>query len=184
MRCRTCGDDFDGEVGEFGGRRRHYCGPRCRQRGYRLRGKLGADWWRQQPWRVEADRQEAERQRLAQEAKQQREAALQLMSPEERKRIKDAEYKAWIANLTAANRRTQRLERRIRLTKQLLTEEQLKATLEGRVVRFGNPCDDEQIELLLNKAIVTDTPAEASAFFDKARRIWHKQSPSSGAGDS
>jgi hypothetical protein len=46
------------------------------------------------------------------------------------------------------------------------------AAMQGKRLRFGDPCDDDQIAKLLNHAVACDDDTEAQAFFDKARVLW------------
>jgi hypothetical protein len=154
-----------------GGRRRRYCSDRCKQRGYRLRRANGEDWWLKQPWRIEFDRLRADREAAAASAAKAKELAMSLMPPEERRRVEKAEFDQQLHAMKVVADQLGRAERRWKLTGKL-SDEMFLAAMEGRKLRFGDPCDDEQIAKLLNHAVACDSNTEAQAFFDKARALW------------
>jgi hypothetical protein len=158
-------------VDEGGGRRRRYCSDRCKQRGYRLRRANGEDWWLKQPWRMEYDRLRTNREGAAADAAKAKELALSLMPPEERRRVEKAEFDQQLHAMKIVADQLGRAERRWKLTGKL-SDEMFLAAMQGRKLRFGDPCDDDQVAKLLNHAVACDSNTEAQAFFDKARALW------------
>ena len=170
-RCLTCGATIDRASADLG-RRRRYCDAKCRQRGHRLRQQLGTDWIAVQPWRVVADAEAARLDAAQRQAQAQREAALRLMSPDARQRLLAGEQRAWTAQADLMLRKIARLQRQIDASRRL-TSAQVSALARGEDMSMPlDPCDDDRVVKLLNLAVVTDSSAEATAFFAKARSIW------------
>jgi hypothetical protein len=160
----------------------------CKQRGYRLRRKNGPDWWRTQPWYVtwcaerdqdlaEQKRAREEKRRLDEQARQLQAQARAVMSPEARAAFDRRELAEEKASLDALQRRMVRDRRRRELTAAMRYEQAL-AAMSGKRLRFGDPCDDDQIAKLLNHAVSCDSDVEAATFFEKARRLWRAESES------
>lgn len=180
-RCLTCGQNTDDAET---GRPREYCSDACRQSGYRLRRREGPDWWQSRPWHAAAALADQERrERTAQEraeraaAEQRRAEWLSAMPPQVRAGVLQAEQAKLAAKSELFNRAHARLQRQERaLNLRFMQAIGTQPRTLGKVALL-DPVDDERMEKLLNRAVVTDSDDEAAACLVKARSLWRSANP-------